>query len=64
MAAVTKGENKRPVALRIAPATLRMVDDLMEWVGAPSKAWVWESAVIRWHAQEQTRRAEQEKRAQ
>jgi len=57
------GESKKPVALRIAPATLRMVDDLMGWVGAPSRTWVWESAIIRWHAQEQARLAEQERKA-
>lgn len=63
--AVTKGQKKKAVTLRVAPAVLSMVDDLTAWVGASSKAWVWESAIIRWHAQEQAKRqAEQERGAQ
>ena len=52
----TKDTSKRPVGLRVAPPVLDMVDDLAEWLGAPSKAWVWETAIIRWHTEEKARR--------
>ena len=47
--------NKKTVGLRIAPPTLAMVDELVSWLSAPSKTWIWEAAIIRWHAQEQAR---------
>ena len=51
----TKDTSKRAVNLRVAPATLAQVDDLVTWLGAPSKNWIWEHAIERWHAQEQER---------
>jgi hypothetical protein len=56
MAAGTRDTSKRAVTLRIAPATLAQVDDLIDWLGAPSKNWIWEHSIERWHAQEQARR--------
>lgn len=52
----TKPTSKVPVGLRVAPTVVQMVDELQEWIHAPSKAFVWEAAIIRWHAQEQARR--------
>ena len=53
----TKGKSgKKPVGLKVAPPVMEMVRDLMEWLDAPSQAWVWEMAIIRWHAVEQARR--------
>jgi hypothetical protein len=48
--------SKEPVGLRMAPATVAMVDDLVQWLDAPSKAWVWETAIARWHAVEEAKR--------
>jgi hypothetical protein len=48
--------NKVQVGMRVAPPVLAMVDDLAGWLNAPSKAWVWEAAIIRWHTEERIRR--------
>lgn len=52
----TKDTSKQPVGLRVAPPVIDMVDELAAWLDAPSKAWIWEAAIIRWHTEEKTRR--------
>ena len=52
----TKDTSKQAVGLRIAPPVLEMVEELMDWISAPSKNWVWETAIIRWHAEEKAKR--------
>jgi hypothetical protein len=52
----TKDTSKQALGLRVAPPVLEMVEELMGWVGAPSKNWVWETAIIRWHAEEKAKR--------
>lgn len=54
------GGGKQAVGLRVAPPVIDMVRDLVEWLDAPSQAWVWETAIIRWHAVEQARRSQEQ----
>ncbi len=52
----TRGSGKKPVGLKVAAPVMDMVRDLVDWLDAPSQTWVWETAIIRWHAVEQARR--------
>ncbi len=42
--------------MKIAPATLTQIADLMAWLPAPSRNWVVEHAIERWHAEESAKR--------
>jgi hypothetical protein len=48
--------NKKPVGLKIAQPTLDMVEELQQWLNAPSATWVWETAIIRMHTEEAMKR--------